>query len=57
MWLGPDVAVAVVWAGSYGSDWIPSLGTSICRGCLPKKTKKILKTIIIIKKKKQTHMN
>ena len=27
-------------ASSYSSDWIPSLGTSICRGCGPKKTKR-----------------
>ena len=40
MWLGSGVAVAVVWAGSYSSDSTPSLGTSICRGCSPKKTKK-----------------
>ena len=40
MWLGSRVAVAVVWAGSYSSDWTPSLGTSICLGCGPKKTKK-----------------
>ena len=26
--------------GSYSSDWTPSLGTSICLGCGPKKTKK-----------------
>ena len=31
------VAVAVVSAGSYSSDWTPSLGTSICG---PKKQKK-----------------
>ena len=33
------VAVAVVWAGGYRSNWTPSLGTSICLGCGPKKTK------------------
>ena len=27
-------------ASSYSSDLTPSLGTSICRGCGPKKTKK-----------------
>ena len=31
------VAVAVVWASSYSSDSIPSLGTSICQVCGPKK--------------------
>ena len=34
------MAVAVAVAGSYSSDSIPSLGTSISRGCGPKKTKK-----------------
>ena len=44
------VAVAVAEAGSYSSDWPPSLGTSICRGCGPKKTKDqiIIMMIIII---------
>ena len=32
--------MAVVQAGSYSFDSIPSLGTSICHGCGPKKTKK-----------------
>ena len=31
------VAVAVVQAGGYSSNWTPSLGTSICCGCDPKK--------------------
>ena len=34
------VAVAVVVAGSCSSDSTPSLGTSVCRGCGPKKKKK-----------------
>ena len=34
------VAVAVVLAGSCSSDSTPSLGTSICHGCGPKKRKK-----------------
>ena len=40
MLLGSSVAVAV--AGSYSSDWTPSLGTSMCCRCSPKiqKTKK-----------------
>ena len=40
--LGSDVAVAVavVEAGSYSSNSTPSLGTSICRRCGPKKQKK-----------------
>ena len=37
MWLGSGVAVAVVQAGSYSSDETPSLGTSICCQCGPKK--------------------
>ena len=37
------VSVAVVQAGSCSSDSIPSLGTSICHGCSPKKTKKKIK--------------
>ena len=31
------VAVAVVSTGSCGSSWTPSLGSSICLGCRPKK--------------------
>ena len=34
------VAVAVAVAGSYSSDSTPSLGTSTCLWCSPKKTKK-----------------
>ena len=41
MWLGSGVAVAVVQAGSCSSDLTPSLGTSVCCGYGPKKTKKI----------------
>ena len=37
MQLGSSVAVAMVQAGSYRSDLTPNLGTSICRGCTPKK--------------------
>ena len=33
------VAVAVVEAGGYGSDWTPSLGTSVCRTCSSEKLK------------------
>ena len=40
MQLGSGVAVAVAWAGGYSSDWTPSLETSICHECGPKKTKK-----------------
>ena len=37
--LGSGVAVAVAVAGSCSSNWIPSLGTSMCCRCSPKKTK------------------
>ena len=39
MRLGSLVAVAVVQAGSCSSDLNPSLGTSMCHRCGPKKTK------------------
>ena len=47
MWLGSDiavaVAVAVVKASGYSSDYTPSLGTSICYRCSPKNAiKKII---------------
>ena len=35
-----DPKLLWLWAGSYSSNWTPSLGTSICRGCGPKKTKR-----------------
>ena len=35
--LGSHVAVALAWASGYSSDSTPSLGTSICRRCSPKK--------------------
>ena len=39
MWLGSGMAVAVAQASSYISDLTPSLGTSMCHRCDPKKTK------------------
>ena len=39
-WLGSSIAVAVVQACCCSSDLTPSLGTSICRRCGPKKKKK-----------------
>ena len=39
MQLRSGVAVAVVPTGSCSSDWTPRLGTSMCCGCGPKKTK------------------
>ena len=50
MWLGSHIAVAVMEAGSYSSDSTPSLGTSICCRCGPKKAKKK-------KKKKKKNLN
>ena len=41
-WLGSHFAVAVVEAGSCSSILTPSLGTSICHTCSPKKPKKRL---------------
>ena len=38
--LRSGIAVAVAQAGSCSSHWTPSLGTSICRQCGPKKQKK-----------------
>ena len=38
--LGSCVAAAVVQAGGYSSDYTPSLGISICRGCSLGKDKK-----------------
>ena len=37
--LGSCIAVAVVWAGTYSSDFIPSLRTSICCEYSPKSKK------------------
>ena len=39
MWLGSHIAVAVAQASDYSSDLTPSLGTSMCGGCGPKKRK------------------
>ena len=39
--LGSGVAVDVVLPSCYSSDWIPSLGTSICLGHSPKKTQNL----------------
>ena len=48
--------VAVVQAGNYNSHLTPSLGTSKCHGCSPKKAKNKTKTNKQTKKpKKQTH--
>ena len=38
--LRSDIAVALVYAGGYSSDLTPSLGTSICHLCGPKRPKK-----------------
>ena len=40
MRLGSRAAVALAEAGSYSSDWTPSLGTSMCHGSGPRKWQK-----------------
>ena len=45
MSLRSHIAVAMVLAGSCSSNLIPSLETSICHRCSPKKTKKKKKMI------------
>ena len=40
--------VAVVQAGGCSSDTTPILGTSICHGCSPKKTKRFKKKRILM---------
>ena len=37
--LRSSIAMAVVWVGSCSSDSTPSLGTSVCHRCGPKKIK------------------
>ena len=44
VWLRSDVSVAVVQAGIYSSGLTPSLGTSMCCECRPKKQKIKIKT-------------
>ena len=39
IWLQSCVVVAVAQASSFSSDWTPSLGNSMCRGCSTKKQK------------------
>ena len=39
MWLGSHLAVPVAQAGNCSSDLTPSLGTSVCCRCGPKKQK------------------
>ena len=43
MQFGSGVAVALVQASGYGSDYTPSLGTSICCRSSPRKGKKTKK--------------
>ena len=45
MRLGSRVAVVLMQAEGYSSDWTPSLGTSLCHRCGPKKDKKDQKAI------------
>ena len=56
MWPGSCIAVTVMQASSYGSYLTPTLGTSICHRCRPKKTKTELKkpqNVVIYKNKKK----
>ena len=46
--LGSGVAVAVAQAGDYSSDSAPSLGTCMCQGCGPEKTKKSVLHIVYL---------
>ena len=48
--LGSCVAVAVLWAGSCSSDETPRLGTSICCGSGPAKTKNKKHTTVAIRR-------
>ena len=48
--LGSLVAVALVQARGYGSDWTLGLGTSICPGSSPRKGKKTKKKKVTGKK-------
>ena len=43
MQLGSDIAVSVIWAGSYSPELTPSLGTYICHERGPKNTKTKMK--------------
>ena len=53
MQLRSGIAVAVAYASGYSSDSTPSLGTSICHGCSPKKFKRQKKK----ERKKERNMN
>ena len=57
MQLGSHVAVAVVSAGSYSFDLTSNLGTSICLGYGPKKTKKIFFEIVECAVAEHTYAN
>ena len=46
-WFRSYVAVAIAQASSYSSDLTPSLGTSICHRCGPKKTNQQKKYILL----------
>ena len=56
-WLGSGLAEAVVEASGYSSDWTPSLETSICCRCGPKKDHKHTHTHTKKKKKKKLFKN
>ena len=47
-WLGSRIAAAVVQTSSYSSNVTPSLGTTICHRCSPKKTEKKKSVLFIL---------
>ena len=49
----PELLWLLCMAGSYSSDWTTSLGTSICRGCGPRKDGKTKKKKIRKKERKK----
>ena len=57
--LRSGMAVAVAYASSYSSNLTPSLGTSICQGCSPKKTppKKVLDCLKVFWRKLNYDIN
>ena len=47
MWLGYGMAVAVAEACSCSSNWTPSLRTSICHRCSPKKEEEKKQNVVL----------
>lgn len=60
-WLGSGIAVAVVQASSYSSDWTPSLGISICLSMgleRQKKKDKVLRgnSLVVVVRSQRFHI-